>query len=1119
MMLSIRAIASTAILFLFTFSASAFGDLAKQFANPPHEAKPLTWFHVMSGNMSKVGLTKDLEALAAAGVGGTILFNVTLGTHHGKVRFNSPSHIEHVGHMAKESQRLGLSFGIHNCDGWTASGGPWITPEHSMKKVTWSETIVNGGKVNLKLPQPSTVLDYYKDIAVVAYPALPTEISDASNQPQISASNASFKTAAVVDDDENTGSSVRAEGDQKAWVQFEFDEPFDLRLINILSKGSRRLKVKLEVSDDGENFRVHSKLPLRRPGKSLYGFDQTFDGVKSRFFRLVASQNFKILEVKLSSTASAQNYYGRTSFARTKFDDFKTIGKAPKGHVIPSRKIRNLTANMNQQGELNVTLPKGKWTIMRFGYTTTGAINSPASEEGTGLEVDKFSREALDVHYGAYVTNVLNKVKAVAPGAIQSIEVDSYEVGGQTWTQQYDKLFKEKFGYDLLTYLPLFAGKFIDSPDTSEAVLWDIRDLSNTLMVENYYGYFTELAHADGVKTYVEPYGFGPFNDLDAGSKADIPMGEFWLGRPKLRMASARSAAHIYGKNLVSAEAFTAGENINWSVHPGYAKLYGDRSWGVGVNQLVFHRFAHQANTHVLPGMMMYKYGANFDRTQTWWQGAGHAWFKYLARGQHMLQQGHPVADVLYFLGDAVPTTCPEKLELKDLLPYNYNYDCLNSDVLNSGLTGIDGRARLSNGASYKAIYLSNHETLSLASLESIHRLAQNGVIIVGEPSKKIASFNPNKKDVKRFNQLVKSIWSKKTTYVKPAWNEIFKENNINPDIVTKNKEGIYYAHRKFNDTDIYFIHNGPEKEQLFDITFNVAGKIPELWNPLDGKIKKLAAFESTDTGGTRVPLWLDPNESAFIVFKDSSKGINKQPVATVLNNKHIDLELDENGQIIASAGTETTVNLRHKNSQSELIKFANIPKPINISSPWTVDFNKYYGLDKSLIFDDLIDWKDHPLKDVRSYSGTATYKNTLVIPDGYIAKDQNIYIDLGDVSIAATVKVNGKNIATLWVSPFKVNISHAVKPGVNDISIEVANLWVNRLITDESFENKSGYIYDGKSKNKHIMPAWYTDNKPQPKSKRFSFSTHKILNEDDPLVSSGLLGPVKAYVVKRKVL
>ncbi|WP_016957749.1 glycosyl hydrolase [Catenovulum agarivorans] len=1089
-------------------------SLATSFIHPPHEAKPLTWLHAMSGNMSKAGLTKDLEAIAEAGLGGTMLFNVTQGIPLGKVKFNSTEHIDLIGHLAAESQRLGLSFGMHNCDGWTSSGGPWITPEHSMKQITYNETIVDGGNINIKLAQPATMLDYYQDIAVIAYPSLATEITDFTVKPKITSSDANFDAHIVQNNILTDYSSVTPNNEQPGWLQFSYEQPYTLRLIDMLLHSGRGLNVSLHISDDGKNFKQVDSLTLRRPGKSTYAFDEAFAGYTAKHFRLVSDKVMHFKELRLSSTPSLDNFSGRTAASRSDYQEFEDIGKPSAELVIDPESVINLTANLNTDGQLTTTLPAGKWTIMRFGYTSTGAVNIPASQEGTGLEVDKFSKAAFKSHYDAYITNVINKLKVVAPNALYSIEIDSYEVGAQNWTHNYEQLFQAQFGYDLVPFLPLFAGKFVESPTVAEAVLWDTRDLNNKLITENYYGYFRELAHQDGIKTYLEPYGSGSFNELDVASKADLPMGEFWLDNNNFRLSASASAAHIYNKPIVAAEAFTQFPRNNWLFHPAEGKADSDKSWALGVNQHVFHRFAHQANTHVMPGMTMNRWGAHMDRTQTWWTVAGKPWFKYVARGQQLLRTGHSVADVLWFLGDATPTTCPEKDPISAVLPLNINYDCLNSEVLQQ-LSVEDGKITLPHGSQYKILVLNNHQTLTLKSLQKIYQLAQQGAVIVGTPVEQLAGRFVSEQQRQELKMMVDYIWSQPTTYnistkaktshghtgvfptheiaktSKIDWQKIYNDQNWPLDLAITNAKKFYFTHRRSAQYDIYFIFNNSVQAQVFDTRFNISGKIPELWDADTGDITQLGAF--SDNGQiTRVPLKLGAYDSAFVVFEKSSTSVTALKPEFVLSQPELDVVLDAQ-------------------QQPQVIKTTH--EALEITGAWQVEFDKFYGLDKNFTFEQLMDWKLHPEQTIQDYSGTATYQKTIDVPAELLADNKQIFLDLGKVNVAANVYLNDKLAGSAWHAPYTIDISNFVQAGKNKLTIQIANLWVNRLLADRQLPDTSGFKIARWQNPITPMPQWYVDNQPAPKSDRVTFVTQVFMDENEPRQSSGLIGPVQLSV------
>jgi hypothetical protein len=154
------------------------GSLATNFLTPPASARPQTWWHWMNGNVTADGITRDLEAMQQIGLGGFQNFDAGTGIPKGPVQYLSPEWLKLKEHTIKEAERLGLEFTMHNCPGWSSSGGPWITPELAMQQVTWSEAYVDGGKtVTLTLPKPLTRLGYYRDVQVLAFPSLPGEVS------------------------------------------------------------------------------------------------------------------------------------------------------------------------------------------------------------------------------------------------------------------------------------------------------------------------------------------------------------------------------------------------------------------------------------------------------------------------------------------------------------------------------------------------------------------------------------------------------------------------------------------------------------------------------------------------------------------------------------------------------------------------------------------------------------------------------------------------------------------------------------------------------------------------------------------------------------------------------
>ena len=1096
-------------------------SLEEGFKNPPQESKPRTWYHINSSNASKEGFTKDLEAIKEAGIGGVLVFNVSMGLPVGDVTYNSQEHRDILAHGAKECERLGLSFGVHNCDGWTSSGGPWVTPENAMKVVVNSQVITQGGKeVNLKLPQPPARHDYYKDIAVVAYPSLTTELIDNSANPIITSSDQGFDTALATDKQTNTFADLKA----KEWVQYDYGEPHAIRSFNIFTN-KRKGKISLQKSDDGINFTSFMEPRFERIGKDEGFFAESFEPVTARYFRIVADSDFGFYEMNLSANYDLVNWLELTSYRRNK----KPSKTTNQSLFINKESIINLSDKMDASGVLRAKLPEGNWTIMRFGYTASGATNEPASDEGTGLEVDKFSKKALKIHYDAFVGKLVKQAKIDAPNALQYVEIDSYEVGPQNWTDGMEQLFEERFGYDFTPFLLMYAGKYVENNDTTDAVFWDMKQLVNDLMVTNYFDYFTELCHKDGLISYIEPYGFvGPFNSLDAGRSADIPMGEFWLGKPNRHKRAAVSSGHIYGKNVISAEAFTS-TKLNWSFHPALAKQKGDYEWTNGINEYMFHRFAHQSNTNVKPGMSMSFVGSHIDRTQTWWDNAGPEWFNYLARGSYMLRQGNPVLDVLVFVGDRAPSHVVHANQMRPKLPAAYKYDCVNADVIVNRLKVENGKLKLPNGITYNALAIQRSDIINLETLRGIHKLSQQGALIVGKKPKKLGGYKIASEMQAEFDQLVNEIWSSKKTYSTGEWEQIFKANNIQKDLIVEGQPDFNYYHRRTDKEDIYFLYNHSLTEKdILNCSFLVDGKVPELWDATTGEVTNLVSYNSNN-GRTEISIPLDPQESIFVRFRESEitqpkvtfnqpNGL-RQPEFSLDGDHQLKAEVFENGNYTAIVNDGENWN----------IEVNDIPDTIEIKGKWTIDFREENFYKATLKTDSLFDWATHSTEQIKHYSGTAVYRTTFNLDKELLLSDRKFLLNLGDVNVIAKVIVNGIDAGVSWIAPYTLDVTEALKKGENSLEIQITNQWANRLIGDEKLPNQTEYDVrrnsasynardeNGKSKK---MPEWFRNNEPLPEGPRKTFSAYSFQKATDDLLPSGLLGPVTisiSKVIKRK--
>ena len=783
------------------------------------------------------------------------------------------------------------------------------------------------------------------------------------------------------------------------------------------------------------------------------------------------------------------------------------------GSTIDKDKIIDLTEKLQKDGSMRWQVPAGTWIIMRFVKRNNGAVTRPAPAPGLGFDSDKFDTASFDSHYNSYIGKLINKVKPLkskSGGGWKMIHIDSWEMSSQNWTNDFREQFRKRRGYDPLLYLPVYNGLIVNSSEMSERFLWDVRQTSNELIIENHAGRFKELGRRNGLRLSIEPYDMNPASDIDLGSVADVPMCEFWSEgfgfNSSFSCIEATSIAHIKGAPVVAAESFTAGSNEAWKKYPGDMKNQGDWAFCMGINRLIYHTFAHKPyNDRYRPGMTMGPYGVHWDRGQTWWPMVD-AYHKYITRCQYVLSQGHTVADILYLTPEGAPQVFlppSSALEGTAVMPdkKGYSFDGCSPLFLIKNATVKDSRIIFPGGSSYRILILPEVQTMTPELVAKIGSLVKEGATIIGNPPVK----SPSLVNYPACDEMVKilsdSIWGmsgipKKLTArvygdgkiwwgdeltrdksynsdgensvnLYPSYNQIvdlLENEGIKPDFCSSGS--IRYTHRTLTDRDVYFISNRtglPVKDTCIfrDGTLNA-----ELWDAVTGEIRPLRDIVSKN-GKTYLPVRLEPYQSYFIIFYPSKRPDN--------------LNLTDSGLF------------REKKTL------------MTLSGPWNLAFDTAWGGPENIQFDGLTDWTKRPEEGVRYYSGIAVYRKSFDLsePDK-ILKLSEVYLDLGIVKNMARVKLNGKDMGVVWTSPWQVNITDILLRKGNHLEIEVANLWINRLIGDEA------QPWDGVSDGK--WPEWLLNGTPR-ESKRYTFTTHRYYKKDDPLFESGLIGPVTIKV------
>lgn len=1093
-------------------TAPATDSLLQGFENPPNGARPRVWWHWMNGNISEQGIKLDLDWMHRVGLGGVTIFEGAINTPQvipERLIYMTPPWKHAFTYAVTTAKSMDMEVAIASSPGWSESGGPWVPAPQGMKKMVWSATRIEGGKpFTGVLPQPPQVdgtfqnasaaprrtpkgdiqelPEFYQDSAVVAYRIPDGDQAQSTLNPQVTASSGHANVPALSDGDVNTIAldlPAEAPGSQ-SWVLFDYGHPQTIQAVTLATlgdtaspweHGSTAIPPRLEASDDGQTFRKVADIPP----SSVVERTIAFNAVTARYFRLVFETaagahpvaDHHITELVLASGARVNEFEKRAGFATTM--DYYAISDPSVAleFLVAKDDVIDLAGKMKPDGSLDWTPPAGNWMVLRIGESLTGHVNGPAPAEATGLEVDKLNRGFVRNYLDGYLKMYSDTVGPSLMGGsgISFLLTDSIEAGPQNWTDDILDQFQKLRGYDPHPWLPALTGVVIGSTQDTDKFLWDFRRTVAQLLAENHYGEIADELHNHGMSYYSEALEYHrPMlgDDMEMRSKADVPMGAMWTWTdghgPEVDyiadLRGAASIAHIYGQNLAGAESMTSGGPA-WSFSPNTLKKVADLEFAEGINRFEIHESTHQPVADMAPGLTLGPYGLWFNRNQTWADEA-QPWVSYLARCSYLLQQGHYYGDVAYFYREQGPLTAVFGWNEPKDAPEGYGYDYVNSDVVLNHLTFEKGRWTSTGGTSYRIVYLGGEsQRMTLPVLRKLRDLVAQGGVLVGNRPVGSPSLADNDND---FQHVANQLWGRKPgkpgvahrfrkgrVYSNMTPNQALAALNVPRDFEytqTEPNATLLFLHRHLEDGDAYFVDNREDRDQSLSATFRVEGKVPELWDAATGTIEPVS-YRIAD-GRTTIPLHLDPYGSIFVVFR--------KPAATT------ELELPAPREAALDNMTDA------------------------LNRDWSVNFQPGRGAPETVAFDRLTSWSDNSNDGVKYFSGTATYSKTIQVPADALTPGSHLWLDLGEVKDLAEVAVNGKYLGILWKTPYKVEITSALQPGVNQIVIQVTNLWVNRMIGDQ-----------------------------QPWSlKKYTFADFTPYKADSPLLPSGLLGPVRMISV-----
>ncbi len=1001
------------------------------------------------------------------GIGGFQLADVDFGsgqTVERKIPFGSAEWLDAVRHAAAEAERFGLEMALFSSPGWSMTGGPWVKPEQAMKKLVWSETVVDGPRrFTGVLPQPPSNNGpirnlatggrrgagpasppdptYYGDSAVVAFRTPPDEATEF--HPTVTTSAGALDGSALLDDDLNTSVIIPApEGGGPAWIQFEFAEPFKARAVRLAGRAGIPVG-RVLASEDGANFRPVVSLP----GPQLYrgGTVRTyaFPEESARLFRVELSgapltpatvmsetppqpaREYVLSEAVLFAGGRVHRSEEKAGFSFLFQYESVPTPTVPETAEIARSSVVDLTSRLSPDGRLDWDVPAGRWTILRLGYSLTGSKNRPAVSTGSGFEADKLSARHMEAYFKDYMDPIAKALGPLFGKSLGYLLIDSWEAGMQNWTEEMLREFQERRGYDPTPYLPALTGRIVESAELSDRFLWDFRRTLADMFADNHYGVLAEMLRRRGMSSYAEAAGVSleiPEDTLLNKSKVDIPMGEFWMRalHPELMyvvdVRGAASAAHVYGKTLVAAEAFTGGGFES----PFALKKVADRWFAEGVNRLVFHTSAHQP-LDTKPGNTMV--GTHLNRNITWAEQA-EPLMTYLARSSFMAQQGLFVADIAYLLPEGAPSTMPFwGSGLQPAPPAGYDYDYVNADVVIHRMSvGEEGRLVLPDGMSYRVLVLPEVDTMTLPLVRKIRRLVAVGATVIGRRPLRTPGLAGYPDADRQLDAIASDLWGdldgiSRTRRVygkgRVVWGQplaaVFESMQIPVDFEWSRPldATVAWMHRRAGETDIYFVTNPTDRALDFQARFRVSGKEAELWLPDTGVIEPVD-YAIAD-GRVTVPLRFGERESVFVVFRKTAS------------------------------------------SPSQTLSRASYKRVVTLGGPWDLSFPPNLGAPLQIQMARLESWTASTDEGVKSFSGTATYTKRLHALRPWFRPGRKLLLDLGTVKDLAEVSLNGRALGILWKPPYRVDVTDILRPGANELQIKVTNEWTNRLAGDRS--------------------------------------------------------------------
>ncbi len=1113
--------------------SAAAPALEQGFVQPPPEARPWVYWYFMDGNLTREGLTADLEAMRDAGIGGAIFLEVDLGLPRGPVKFMSPEWRRLLAHAVHEAERLGIEIILGSGPGWCGTGGPWVQPDQSMQHLVAGETNVTGpAKFDAVLDRPAPRVPFFgegtltpefakqwrefqRDVAVLAFP-----------QPK---------------DDQRL-----ADADEKAlYKRGPYSSFPGVRSALPTAAEYPSLPAEARIAPDSvvdltgkmsEDGRLQWDVP---PGKwTILRFCRTVTGQITRpspqpglgfetdkFNPAAVDAHLDTFVGGLLKEIGTRKKDGAGGLSTLHFDswemssqnwsqEFRNEFQRRRGYD-PLRYLPAFTGRIVDSVEVS---ERFLWDVRQTAQELVIENHVSRLRDFAHRQGMQFSCEPYD----------MNPTADLSMGAVADVPM------GEFWWQGFDTAFSVIEAASIAHT----GGRQVVAAEafTSEPG-------------EDWQGYPANIkplgdwAFAAGInRVAFHRYQHQPWLDRWPGMRMG-PYGVHWertqtwwpmvsayhsyLARCQFLLRQGRSVADILFLNAEGApQVFRAPASATIGQPPdrrghnfdGCAPDMLIARAKVENGQIVFpggtsYRVLVLPDIETMSPALLRKVGelaaagativgpppkkspslAGYPKCdddvreladELWNQPAAAGKGRVVwgpeykpspdppASGRNPLDdakwiwfdENQPGIDapvcVRYFQrevglpADAVIESATACMTADNGFALSINGqevgkgDNFNrvsrfdlKDTLQPGKNSLVVRANNGGTSANPAGLVGAIDVLMRSGLKV--RWQTDGSWTASEQqdsqrkaARVLGSFGMspwNKPTVQESGQIVSIRYSEYGALAR-----LIESAGVPPDF--ESDGAIRYTHRTDGGTEIYFVSNRNDRPVDANCMFRVAGKQPELWHPVSGQCRSLTTFTIKE-GRTSVPLRFEANEAYFVVFRS--------PAAE-------------------SAAKQTN--------------FAGVTPLKEITGPWQVSFDPKWGGPEQASFANLDDWTRRPEPGIKFYSGQATYRKTIELPDRKPTdRETRLLIDLGKVRNIARVRLNGHDLGVAWCAPWRVDITDSAKPGENELEITVANLWINRLIGDSGL----------------------------PQEKRLTWTSVNPFKPDSPLSPSGLLGPV----------